>query len=88
MLRPWEVGRLTPFQVRQILLVERDKKGQIVLDVPIGDEPAELTLGREFRDHFRKMGISDPDALRLLVERALNEPAEPAGRADDIDDDE
>ena len=83
MFRPWEVGRLTPFQVRQILLVERDKKGVVLLDAPVGDEPAELTMEAEFRDHFRRVGVTDPDAVELLTERAIREPAEPVG-----DDDE
>lgn len=82
--RPWEVGRLTPFQVRQVLLVERDKKGLVILDPPAGDEPAELTLEGEWRTHFRKLGVTDPDALRRLIERAIDgELAEPAGGIDD-----
>jgi len=79
LFRPWEVGRLTPFQVRQVLLVERDKKGVVVLDAPVGEESAELTMEAEYREHFRKMGVTDPDAVRLLVERSMPQADETVG---------
>jgi hypothetical protein len=64
---PWEVGRLTPFQTR-LLLAERDKRGQVLLDGPLGEEPAEVPWERELRDHYRRLGFSDPDAIRRMTD--------------------
>ncbi len=76
--RPWEVGRLTPFQVRRVLLAERDKKGAVVLDAPLddGSQPVELSIEAEWRSHYRRAGVSDPSAMRMLVARAMREEAE------------
>lgn len=73
--KPWEVGRLVPFQVRHILLVERDAKtGVPLLDGPLGGELDEIgDMAAEWRREWRKRGITDPDVLEDLVERALAE---------------
>lgn len=87
---PWDVGRLTPFQVKRIFMVERTKDGAVVLDPP--PEPAggerELTLEGEFRAEWIRRGVTDPDALAMLVRQAveadvLAEGTEVAGEGDD-----
>lgn len=69
--KPWEVAKLTPFQVKHCLLVERDKKGMVSLDPPMGGPPPEMTLASEMADYLRKRGITDPVAMRRLVERLI-----------------
>lgn len=91
LFRPWEIGRLTPFQVRRVLLVERDKKGVPVLDPPADDGPAEISMEQEWRRHWIMAGVSDPDAIRQLVKRGLTDDdrqfaAEPAGGVDGLDE--
>ena len=84
--RPWEVGKLTPFQVHEVLRIERDKQGHLLLEPPMGDDEADLTIESEWRAHFLRAGVTDPDALRMLVAEALDEevPAtEPAAEDED-----
>lgn len=73
--RPWEIGRLVPFQVQRVLLVSRDRKGCVVLDPPLADDVGgEITMEDEYRDYFRGIGVTDPDALARLVAAKLNTP--------------
>jgi len=65
-----EVANLTPFQVRRILLVERDKEGKPMLDLPMDTQPDETTLEQEFVEEFRRRGINDPDLLKRLAREA------------------
>lgn len=68
---PWVLARLTPFQVHEVVLVERDKKGAVILDPPFGDDgPAETTLEQEWVAHYRRAGVADPDVVRRLAAAA------------------
>jgi len=70
--RPWDVAKLTPFQARVLLTTERDKQGNIILDPPAGEPvDAELSLADEWEAEFTRRGVTDPDALRLMVDDAV-----------------
>jgi hypothetical protein len=72
MLKPWEVARLTPFQVRHVYFVEHDRKtGTPILDEPLGEPPRERTLAGEHRAAVRRLGVTDPDAVALIVAARL-----------------
>lgn len=82
--RPHEVGKLTPFQVRRVLLCERDKRGQVLLDFPADlEEHIETTLEEDFALHYRALGVTDPDAITRLTAAALAEEFAPFADEDE-----
>lgn len=60
------VGKLTPFQVRHGLMVERDKQGAVKLDPPFRGGPGESSMEDEWRAELAKV-YTDPDAVEALA---------------------
>jgi hypothetical protein len=69
-----DIGRLTPWQIRELYFHARDDKGEIV---PVGREPRPGTLDyevREARVTAKQLGL-DPDELEQEVRRTWTKPS-------------
>ena len=73
--RPWEVRKLTIWQVNEIFQVERDKDGNPVMDPEMYDDRDEPSLELEMRKTFIKNGISDPAAITRLSQKLMDDMA-------------
>lgn len=72
--RPHEVDLLTPFQVSELILCAKDKKGMVVLDPPIDDSdptPDLVTDEDWVREKWKLKGLSGW-ALEQVVQDELS----------------
>lgn len=60
-LKPWEIARLTPFQVRRLYLCERDREGRIVT----GEVKPLPTSEEMFYRHWKYHGLRQDQIDRL-----------------------
>lgn len=54
-LRPWEVARLTDYQIQRIYFAPRDDRGQLLLSNP----SRKISLDEAYVATWRRQGLSD-----------------------------
>lgn len=61
-LRPWEIAQLTPWQVRNLYLCDRDEEGKVLTSdiAEIEQNPYEY-----FRKYWQTLGLRDDQVERL-----------------------